>query len=205
MAHGTTTEIRACLERLRAGDARAREALIGRSLERLRHLARRQLGDFARVRRFADTDDVLQDAVLRLLRRLEAHTPDTPAEFFGVAARELRCALLDLVRHYYGPHGPGCREGNQLPADSADGAPPGADPPQQTLDPGRLALWTEFHAQVERLPADERAVFDLLWYYGLTRPEAAAALGISEATVKRRWLAARLRLRELLSFDLDGL
>lgn len=41
----------------------------------------------------------------------------------------------------------------------------------------------------------------LLWYEGLSQPEAAAALGVSLATVKRRWQAARLALYDLLAAD----
>ncbi len=54
------------------------------------------------------------------------------------------------------------------------------------------------HEQVERLPPEEREVFDLCWYHDLTQEEAAAALGVSVRTIKRRWLRARLRLQELL-------
>jgi DNA-directed RNA polymerase specialized sigma24 family protein len=39
-------------------------------------------------------------------------------------------------------------------------------------------------------------VFDLIYYQGLTRVDAAGLLGVSERTVKRRWRAARLRLME---------
>jgi RNA polymerase sigma-70 factor (ECF subfamily) len=204
MTDGTTTAVRACLEQLRAGDPRAREALVARTRERLRHLSRRMLGDFARVRRFVDSDDVTQNTLLRLLRRLEAHPPTTPAEYFAAAAQEIRRELLDLVRHYYGPRGPGRREADRPPAEATDSQAPDGDPSQHTHEPGRLALWTELHEQVERLPEEERAVFDLLWYHGLTRAEAAAELGVSEPTVKRRWLAARLRLQAALGgCDLD--
>jgi RNA polymerase sigma-70 factor (ECF subfamily) len=41
-------------------------------------------------------------------------------------------------------------------------------------------------------------VVQLLWYEGLRQPEAAVVLGISLATLKRRWQVARLRLGELL-------
>jgi RNA polymerase sigma-70 factor (ECF subfamily) len=204
MAHGTTTEVRACLQQLQAGDPRAREALVARTRERLRQLSRRMLGDFDRVRRFVDSDDVTQNTLLRLLRRLEAHPPASPAEYFAAAAQEIRRELLDLVRHYYGPRGPGRRETALPLAKSADSRTPGAEPSAHTHDPRRLALWTELHEQVERLPEEERAVFDLLWYHSLTRAEAADALGVSEPTVKRRWLAARLRLQAALGdCDLD--
>ena len=61
-----------------------------------------------------------------------------------------------------------------------------------THEPSRLAVWTEFHRQVADLPEEDREVFDLLWYQGLTQAEAAAVLGISERTVSRRWISARL-------------
>jgi RNA polymerase sigma-70 factor (ECF subfamily) len=205
MSHCTTAELSTCLERLRAGDPQARAVLIDRSQERLRQLARHQFHGFARLRRFADTGDVLQEAVLRLLQRLNAHVPDTPAEFLAMAAREIRCALLDLIRHYYGPHGPGRREVAPNPADSDDGGSLPVDPAQHMGDPGKLAVWTEFHVQVEQLPVAERCVFELRWYHGMTWRETAAVLNMSEATARRHWLTARLRLRERLTFNLDAL
>jgi DNA-directed RNA polymerase specialized sigma24 family protein len=48
------------------------------------------------------------------------------------------------------------------------------------------------------LPTEEREVFDLLWYQELSHGEAAAVLGISERILRRRWLAARQRLHQLL-------
>jgi len=67
---------------------------------------------FDRLRRFDSTDDVLQNACLRLLRRLSAHPPADPAEFFGWAARDIRCELLDLARSGFGPPGAGALEAN---------------------------------------------------------------------------------------------
>jgi DNA-directed RNA polymerase specialized sigma24 family protein len=45
----------------------------------------------------------------------------------------------------------------------------------------------------------------LLWYQELTQGEAAALLGISAATIRRRWLAARRRLLQTLKGQLPGL
>src|SRR6516164_5702899 len=72
MSDQTTTRlIQAHLDRLHAGDAGARDGLIGVACERLRRLTRRMLGDFPGVRRWEETDDVLSEAVLRLCRALE--------------------------------------------------------------------------------------------------------------------------------------
>jgi RNA polymerase sigma factor (sigma-70 family) len=64
---------------------------------------------------------------------------------------------------------------------------------------------TEFHQQIERLPAIEREVVGLLWYHGLTQAEAGEVLGVSERTVKRHWLAARLKLHEALRGNMPSL
>lgn len=45
---------------------------------------------------------------------------------------------------------------------------------------------------------EQREIVNLLWYEGLSQPEAAAVLGVSLATVKRRWQAARLALYQKL-------
>ncbi len=65
-------------------------------------------------------------------------------------------------------------------------------------EPSSLAEWSEFHEAVERLPEEEREAFDLLWYQGLSQPEAAELLGVSPRTIKRRWRSARLLLHDAL-------
>src|SRR6266851_5039265 len=115
-------------------------------------------------------------------------------------ARVKRWELTDDVLQNYGPEGMGAHQASKLERDRS-ASPPLAD---LTLEPSRLAIWSEFHQRVETLPEEEREVFDLLWYQGLTQPEAAALLGISEATLRRRWLAARERLHQALKGDLPG-
>src|SRR5947209_2117063 len=99
--------IQGCLERLRAGDPSARDELFRQAGGRLERLARRMLRDFPGVRRWAQTGDVLQSALVRLLRALAEVRPASAREFLGLAAEQIRRELLDLARHYYGPRGPG--------------------------------------------------------------------------------------------------
>src|SRR2546421_242595 len=98
----TTVDVQTILGRLKTGDPQAVDALIGRAYLRLHRLARRQIRGFERLQRFQDAEDVVQEACLRLLRRLEGKSPSDAAEFFTWAAREIRCQLLDLVRSHYG-------------------------------------------------------------------------------------------------------
>src|SRR5262249_18562388 len=136
--------------------------------------------DFRRLHRYEDTDDVLQNALLRLLRALRDTPPESVPQFFRLAALQIRRELLDLARRYRSRNSPPVGE---------------EEPATTTLEPDHLARWTEFHEGAGRLPEEERAVFDLLWYQELPQAEAAALLEISVPTLKRRWLAARLQLR----------
>jgi RNA polymerase sigma-70 factor (ECF subfamily) len=206
MAEASTTRLQGWIDRMRAGEPGARDELLNHACERLRRLTRKMLQDFARVRHWEDTDDVLQNALLRLWRALEAVPVASVQEFFRLAAAQIRRELIDLARHYYGPQGPGAKHATKGGGKSPESTPPPAyEKPTTTHEPGDLARWSEFHERIEALPDKEREVVDLLWYQGLTQAEAAGVLGISVPTVKRRWLAARLRLQEALHGDLPGM
>jgi RNA polymerase sigma factor (sigma-70 family) len=202
MRAGETSHLRDCLERLRQGDQTANQDLLEAVSERLRSLAHVMLRDYPRVKRWEETADVLQNALIRLHRALQTVAPPSPRDFFRLATLQIRRELLDLSRHYYGPEGVGAHQksvGRNSGRSSADA------PADVSLEPGRLALWSEFHEQVELLPEEEREVFDLLWYQGLGHTEAAELLGVCARTVKRRWQSACLKLHDALQGELPGL
>src|SRR5262249_36777335 len=103
----STAHLQGCLERMQKGDRAARDELLQHVYERLQRLARKMLKGVPGVRRWEQTDDVLQNALVRLLRALEDLRPATLREFFGLATEQLRRELLDLARHWFGPQGPG--------------------------------------------------------------------------------------------------
>jgi RNA polymerase sigma-70 factor (ECF subfamily) len=173
---------------LQAGEPEGRDGLLQHARARLEQLASRMLRDFPGVRRWEQTDDVLQGALVRLLRCLEQVQPATPRDFLALAALQIRRELIDLARHYHGPHGPG--------AHHATGSHP--EPDGDTHDPARLAEWSEMHALVEQLPQPQQEVFGLLHYQGLSQAEAAAVLGVVVRTVQRHWQAALLSLHDRL-------
>jgi RNA polymerase sigma-70 factor (ECF subfamily) len=195
MADRDTLYLQQCLERHQRGDEAARRELLNAAGERLGRLAHVMLRDHLRLRRWEETGDVLQNALIRLYRALETLRPPSLRDFYRLATLEIRRELIDLVRHHFGPHGDGGRHlSGAAPADHEAG--------NLTLEPGRLAVWTEFHRQVEALPEEEREVFDLVWYQGLGHTEAAAVLGVHPRTVKRRWLAACVKLHEAVGGEL---
>ncbi len=102
-----TAQIRGCLDRLRTGDDSARRDLLEHVSQRLGHLARKMLRGDRRVRRWEETDDIRQDAMLRLYRALERARPESERDFFRLAALQIRRTLIDLARRHYGPEGDG--------------------------------------------------------------------------------------------------
>lgn len=186
------------LDRLRAGDPHAREALMQHAVGRFHCLAKRMLRHFPGVRRWEDTGDVAQNATVRLWTALASVVPASSRELFSFATVEIRRELIDLARHYFGPQGHGARhESGAIGSDSAP-ADRVRDAGSDTYEPTDLAQWSDFHAAVAELPEVEREVVELLWYQDLTQEDAARVLDVSVPTVKRRWLSARLSLRGVL-------
>ncbi len=186
------------LERLRQGNENARPEILQCAKDRLLRLTRKMLKDFPSVHRWEDTDDVFQNACMRLHRSLATVTFPSVADFFRFASSQIRRELIDMSRHYQGPLGHGthqAKHGLRTDSITSDRLNPGTD----THDPQQIIVWTEFHEAIELLSDDERQVFDLLWYQERTQPEAAEILSVSERTIQRRWQLARIRLQELLA------
>ncbi len=185
--------IQQLLPRAAAGDEAALDALLRHCSDRFTALTRRMLGDFRRVRRWAETDDVLQNALLRLVKALQSVKPATPREFLALASLQIRRELIDLARRCYGPEGIGANH------DSAPNAAP--DLADRRDEPSSLAQWTELHEQIGALPEEEREVVGLLFYQGLSQAEAAEVLGMSLRTVQRRWHDALLKLHRVWNHE----
>ena len=194
-----TTQLHDWVGRMRAGDRAARDELLRAVGDRLERLARKMLGRFPNVRRWAETGDVLQGALVRLLRTLEKLEPTSTRAFFGLAAEHIRRELLDLARHYDGPLGIGANHASAV-RNGAEAAP--APEPADRAEPAEdLERWARFHEGVAQLPAEEREVVGLVFYHGWTQAEVAALFQVSERTVRRWWQSALLRLSGLLGED----
>jgi RNA polymerase sigma-70 factor (ECF subfamily) len=187
------------LSRMRSGDLEAREKIFAHFGQQLQRHAHRMLRGYPGLVRWVQTEDVHQNAMIRLLRALEDARPESAAHFFSLAALQIRRELIDLARQHFGPEGSGTHRATNSSRPLADESRPVAyDRADGTLEPSQLAQWAEFHEQIQALPEEERQVVDLLWYQEMSQPEAARLLGLSERTLKRRWQAARLKLHEKL-------
>ena len=119
----------------------------------------------------------------------------------NLAVQHIRWELDELVRRYRGrdrerPRQLSNRDGTP-DEEALYGAVTGA-----AEEPPALAVWSEFHEQASLLPEEEREVFDLLYYGGLTQEEAADHLLVSLKTVQRRWSRAQRNLSNALGGEM---
>jgi RNA polymerase sigma-70 factor (ECF subfamily) len=188
----TTEALQVILDRFLTGDAAAKRELIGRAYDRLLVVARKVLRSFSSVDE--STAAVMNDAYSKLDKALTDVKPPTVRAFFGLASLQVRRVLLDMVRAE--KRGPDVhRLGGGGGDDTADY---GHDKSDTGNAGGNEGQGADIVAAVDRLPDDEREVVDLLFWMGLTQPEAGAVLGVHEDTVKRRWATARIKLRGVL-------
>lgn len=161
------------LTRAQAGDGPALEALIQRYRPRLRRWAHRRLPSWARDA--VDTDDLVQDTLMRTVRNLDHLEPDEQ----GGLQQYLRAALANAVRDRI-------RRAGRLPqhAELDDDLPTGAPSPfeltirNQRLDRYRRAL--------EQLRPLEREAVIARLEFGFTHAELAATLGKPSADAARK-------------------
>ena len=168
------------------GDQAADSRLIAVVYEDLRRVARRRLRGERADHSLAPTA-LVHEAYLRLvdLRRVRWQNR---AQFFAIAARVMRQILVDHARAHAAAKrgGPGWK----VPLADAVGA---TAPPEVDL--------LDLDAALGKLAAIDARLGELVvlrFFGGLTVEEAADALGLSPATVKRDWTRARAWLfREL--------
>ena len=198
----STDKFEQALSRLSEGDENARDDLIQLSFDRLKRLASRMLSQFPAVRRWEETDDVLQQATVRLWKALSEVKLDSPRHFFNLAAVQVRRELIDMSRKFSGA------EGHNRNLESVVG--PEQDTPaitegnSDTYEGGRLASWTEFHDSVDQLDDELKEVFQLIWYQGLSQDQVSDLIDVPQRSVSRRWQKARRELCSILGGQLPG-
>lgn len=193
-----TSQISGLLDRLHGGDASAREALIAYAADRLNTLAQEMLRA-NRLQRWEQSDDLLQQTLMRLSGSIDNGQIDNVRSFFRLASLEMRHALIDLARRYFGPNGIGTHHETQ--GSDSPGHPVRVFVSSDDARMARVEAMRRLYDAIESLPEEERDVVDLLWFHDLSQIEAAAVLGVATKTVARRWARARLRLHQDLGED----
>lgn len=168
-----------------AGVESARHQLLDLCYAELRRVAHRMLaGDEAALR--LQPTELANEVAVRVLK-LDRMQWNDRAHFLATAATVMRQALIDEVRRF--------RAGKrQLPAVITTLFDPGIATIDLDIERLDLAL-----TRLAAISAERARLVELRFFVGLTIEETAEVLGISAATVKRRWDAARAwLLRELM-------
>ena len=178
------------LERARLGDEDAQAALLQTVHGELHGLARR----FMRQERLDHTlqpTALVHEAYLRLFPEQPADWADR-SHFLRCAARAMRQILVDHARRRNRRKRGGDR--NRVPLDSGVAF-------VSDQRPDILLALDEALTRLEALDPRQAEV-ELLYFTGMTQPEAAEALRVSPRTINREWRLARAWLREQVAEDL---
>lgn len=132
-----------------------------------------------------DPADLVQDVLVKAVKTPERIPPDAVRPWL---IRVMRNTFVDRLRRASATPWHDDIDRVDLPSPTAE-AP---------------AWWTaldaeDIRARMAMLPDDQRAVFELFAFEGLSYQEIAARLGVPKATVGTRILRARRRLRELFT------
>jgi RNA polymerase sigma-70 factor, ECF subfamily len=161
------------IERARAGDEQALERLFARHLQPLQRWASGRLPKWARD--LADTDDLVQDTLLKTFKRIERFEPRR----VGALQSYLRNAVLNRLRDELRRKG---REPASTNLDSVD-VESGESPLEHAI--GREAVEV-YEQALERLKAEEREAIIARVELGYSYEELAAMLDKPTADAARK-------------------
>lgn len=182
----TTTEITHLLRSWSGGDRQALDRLMPLVHDPLRRIAasflRRERSDHT-----LQTACLVNEAYLRLVDQKRVSWRDR-AHFFAIAGQVMRRVLVDHARR----HGSAKRGGQveKITLAEAEGVFAEAEPDLLDLD-AALTRLAELDPETARL-------VELRYFSGLTQQETAEVMGLSSATVIRRWRMARAWLHSFL-------
>ncbi|MBK7406262.1 MAG: sigma-70 family RNA polymerase sigma factor [Phycisphaerales bacterium] len=164
-------------------------ALLERSVDRLHLLCATMLArKYPRLMRpplNLQSEEMLSAVVERLIKAMREVRPQTPRQFFALANRHMRWELNDLARRLDERSRAAELREEMLPSPATSGS---------VLSPNAARMLDA----IDRLPEEEREVFELVRIQGTTHAEAAEIVGVSPKTVQRRLNRAMLLLSDQL-------
>jgi RNA polymerase sigma factor (TIGR02999 family) len=183
---GDVTRILSAIE---AGDPRAAAELLPLVYDELRALAAVRMADEAPGQTLQPTA-LVHEAYLRLVGSGQPDDWNGRGHFFGAAAEAMRRILIEKARRKRRRrHGGGRRQ------EPLDGDGPAAEPPADAVD--LLALDDALDRLAAASPRRAELV-KLRYFAGLTLPEAARLLGVSQSTAEADWTYAKAFLKRAM-------
>ena len=185
---GTAVVVQVCLDRLSTDDEVAwavlQEFTFAQVIKKCELIIRSRI---SRNNPVITENGVAADVYLRLdkaMRDKKSAAPKTAREYFGLAARNIRWQITDLLRK---------------PKNEQEEPGVFQDLAQSTgvsTEVLNLEVWFRFWTAVSDLPAEQRDVFDLIWVNELSQYETAKELGIKRDRVKDLWRNIKIKIAE---------
>jgi RNA polymerase sigma factor (TIGR02999 family) len=176
-------ELTQLLHRAQAGDAGARDALFSAAYPGLERLARARLRDGGRST-MLDTRSLVHESYLRYVQAGELRAEDRRA-FFAYASQIMRSVIVNSARDRAArKRGSGLRP-LTLSTQISDNTPDGDE------------MILRVHDELDSLAqVDPRLaqVVQMRYFGGYSEQEIAETLDVTERTVQRLWLKARMML-----------
>ncbi|MGE0129752.1 MAG: sigma-70 family RNA polymerase sigma factor [Blastocatellales bacterium] len=169
------------------GDESARDELMPLIYDELRRLARARLRR-ERINHTLQPTALVHEAFLRLVDQSKVNWQNR-AHFFGAAARLMRQILINHAEARRAAKRGG--EAERISLNDVD-----RFKVEEEID---LVALNEALKRLERIDPRQGRIVEMRYFSGLAIEEIAEALGVSPATVKREWSAARAWLRRELS------
>lgn len=169
------------------GDEQALEQLMPLVYDHLRGMAANYLRR-EHTQHTLQTGALVNEAFLRLIHQNQVRWEDR-TQFFAIAARMMRRVLVDHARY----HGYAKRD-----SDTTVRLSPEAFDQLPTERPEELIALDDALEALAKNDEEQAQIVELRYFGGLTKEEIAVVLGISTATVSRRWRLARAWLYDLL-------
>lgn len=182
------------LHRFREGDRDVLNHLLDRYYSRVCAVVHRCLPAAMRPR--YDTGDVVQDAMMRVLKKVDSFEYRSEGSFFSWICTATERALIDLVRHATRQRRDPAHE-VRLDASNAP------QPEAKVGDPGEMAMQHDEYQRVmaglDKLSNEQRRLILYREYGRLSWKELGEAVGTPMATARRHYLEAVAALGKFLS------
>jgi RNA polymerase sigma factor (TIGR02999 family) len=176
-------EITQLLQQAQAGDASAREALFAAAYPVLERLARARLRDGGR-NTLLDTRGLVHESYIRYVRSGALRAEDRRA-FFAFASQVMRSVIVSSARERAAEKRGAGRRPLTLWTDVADPLPAGED---------EILRVHEALDSLDHVDARLAQVVQMRYFGGYSEQEIAETLDVTERTVQRLWVKARLML-----------
>ncbi len=181
-------ELTQLLHKVQAGDACARDALFAAAYPALQQLARARLRDGGR-NTVLDTRSLVHESYLRYMEGGELRAEDRRA-FFSYASQVMRSVIVSSVRERKAEKRGAGRKPLTLTSQVAASVP---DSEAQIL---RVHEALE---SLEQVDARLAQLVQMRYFGGYSEREIAETLDVTERTVQRLWLKARLMLHAAMA------